>query len=1328
LILSLLHTVLRNSCYLLLCIFAISSFSIAATFNSEKNIIVVNKEEREPLWKQRWDQARELSDQQRYPEAVTKYLSVLEEKPLIEAVKWELCSTYISLKDYDQALVLLESLLESSPDKIEYLISGGQMALLRGNAEQAGRYFGQALELDPGGQLSEQALLGMINALKVQNKKQLTIPLMEQLYQRGVAGREVLIDLARLNRDYQNLEHASYYYLELVKKYRVEPELVKEAAETLEVSGKIEDAAAQWNSYLESNPNYLPYQKKLADYYLEKGETVQGLPHMLDLVENGIDRQKYILEIAQTYLHKLGRTDRALYYFELYKEEFPEGADVSFDIENLRLILANNLLAIVENDGVWMLWRDLARVTPDRIGIYRTMAEMLEGMGRPKEKELLEVLRIILVHDPEDFEIVTKISEILLKRRLFEDCSAHLAQAYELHRNEPNYFLLQAQCQAGEKRDLDELKSYVSYLELLPREEAIRIKALNLAGNIGLVDQMHDLYFKGKKDVKTIAEIPVERSLAYFDGLLKNGQSRIVEELRLGLPKTYTGITLLGKLYGNLAATFFNQNRYYKAEEILRIFGTNYPDSIESFLLFIEYSLQTENKELTAQWLSALKEKIVSTKPELSKSHKSRIFINELRFDELSDKKDVYQRAIDYLNLRIKGNQIIAEDVEILLFIARNYFLTERYELCQHIIKRFRQKFKGNDELSSLLYVATEEINNGADPVASKWNHSLSYSEQLSLYQELLRLNRTNQSILGLTELAALLPSSARTQLMLAEAHMKLFNYAIAHQSYEWLHSQVPAESYFREQLYRIEAMQGNYSEIFKVFSVLKDEAADEDGISARQALNYSEAKLLWARSLWADDQWDESLEIYELVADELNKQMNQLVSQLYTIDNKSMLEPHTSSGSSDLTAENEEMLDRIMSDSYVSENLSSDIAQISAHSYDNYRWYKITDREIAAKSALKAKKFYQAEINYKELVKEEEVVTETIYPDLATIYSRLGRFQEETEVLEKIKEANISYPEIEVAAEKNLRQQQPHLSLVGGYSEEEGRSGFKDITRKYGGIEVQIKPTLHQYLGIVSGRYEYGNSIASTLAKSNYLLGSYTVQFGDTFEGDVNIGFEDFDTDGTTFQLYDFSLKTTLEERVEIFAKLKQDPVDDTIQSLAEGIYRRDFQGGLSLDYLFGMFFGFDVSFLDYNDGNEGEQYYLWSSYRWFGNRSSLDFTYSYLNLSYAETDETRFGGSDDDQDNGLSYWSPGNYWKHNLVALYKLELWPTGRLQSGTSSLTASYGLGFETGDLFVHEFNFDILLEISQSFLVKGTFSTVLSDDYDNQEVYASLVYRW
>ena len=97
-------------------------------------------------------------------------------------------------------------------------------------------------------------------------------------------------------------------------------------------------------------------------------------------------------------------------------------------------------------------------------------------------------------------------------------------------------------------------------------------------------------------------------------------------------------------------------------------------------------------------------------------------------------------------------------------------------------------------------------------------------------------------------------------------------------------------------------------------------------------------------------------------------------------------------------------------------------------------------------------------------------------------------------------------------------------------------------------------------------------------------------------------------------------------------------------------------------------------------------------------------------------------------DDEVGLSYWSPSDYWKHRLAALYKLELWPTGRLQSGTSSFSAMYAIGYETNDVLVNEFEANILLEIAQPFLVKGTFSTVISDDYDNLKGYISLIYRW
>ena len=183
---------------------------------------------------------------------------------------------------------------------------------------------------------------------------------------------------------------------------------------------------------------------------------------------------------------------------------------------------------------------------------------------------------------------------------------------------------------------------------------------------------------------------------------------------------------------------------------------------------------------------------------------------------------------------------------------------------------------------------------------------------------------------------------------------------------------------------------------------------------------------------------------------------------------------------------------------------------------------------------------------------------------------------------------------------------------------------------------------------------------------------------------------------------------------------------MDDTIESLEDNIYRQDVEFGINLDYLFGLFFGFDLSFYDYNDSNEGERYELWGAYRWFGDRSSVDFTYSYLKL---QNDISNGPGPVlDDDDETPSYWSPGDYWKHRLAALYKLELWPTGRLQSGTSSLSAMYALGYEKDDVVVHEFEANILLEIGQPFLVKGTFSTVVSDDYDNLRGYLSLVYRW
>ena len=88
----------------------------------DKTLTIVNQESESPLWKKWWDEARTLAQQQNFEQAIAKYHEVLDEKPHIEEVKWELSKSYIAAEEYGQALVILESLIETSPEKIDYLV------------------------------------------------------------------------------------------------------------------------------------------------------------------------------------------------------------------------------------------------------------------------------------------------------------------------------------------------------------------------------------------------------------------------------------------------------------------------------------------------------------------------------------------------------------------------------------------------------------------------------------------------------------------------------------------------------------------------------------------------------------------------------------------------------------------------------------------------------------------------------------------------------------------------------------------------------------------------------------------------------------------------------------------------------------------------------------------------------------------------------------------------------------------------------------------------------------------------------------------------------
>ena len=506
--------------YVFLFFFYFVTNGTGADIAPQKDIIVVGEESQEPEWKRMWDDGRAHTRNLEYEKAIPFYKNVLKQKPNIEEVKWELCRVYIEIQKYDEASLLLDSLLEVNGSRIEYLLSAGKIALMTQKESQAALYFGQVIEQDPGGIFYMQALEGFIQALVDQDKMKLAIPLMEQLYQSGGESPDLLLNLAQSLSKAGELKKASYYYQELINKYRVSHEVIHQAAYIYEQLEEIDAAAVLWARYLTEAPESLYLRQKLAEYYLAREKNQAALPHLVILLDNNVNREEYLLQTGKIYLLTLGRADKALGYYEHYTNEFPQGENVSSEIENIRLILANNLLSIVENDGVWLLWTDLAKITPDRVGIYRAMADLLEGIG--KNKELLEVLQIINVHRPDDLQIRLKLSSLYYKSKSYQRCLNTLNEVRGNDDLSTQYYMLRMACERALKDDTALMTSYLSYLEQFPDDEGSRIEAIQLGGAIGDLKAVRKL-LAGYKD-RAQKSLASDRNIykAVVDALIVN--------------------------------------------------------------------------------------------------------------------------------------------------------------------------------------------------------------------------------------------------------------------------------------------------------------------------------------------------------------------------------------------------------------------------------------------------------------------------------------------------------------------------------------------------------------------------------------------------------------------------------------------------------------------------------------------------------------------------------------------------------------------------------------------------------------------------------------
>ena len=1303
-------------------------YGYSAEIAPESSVKIVKKNTDDPEWKISWDAARDLANRKSYKKAIEQYRKVLALKPNIEEVQWELSKTLAEVGDYEESSLLLQNLLEIDNRRVVYLITAGRVAMLAGNFEQATTFFGQALEVAPTGKFAVEAQKGFVEGLIAQGKSVLALPLMEQLLAKGELNAELIRNTAKFALETGDEKKSAYYYRQLIEKFRVAPEILLEAATVFEKIENYQEALKLWEKYLEFYPDSVEYLEKAAEFYLQKGKYNGALPHIVKLIELNVNLEKYLLEAGRIFLYYKGRADRALSYYERYRNEFPDGIDVQKKISDIQLILANDFLSIVENDGVWILWRDLAKVTPDRIGIYRAMADLL--LELKKKNEYMEVLQIINLHQPDDFETALKLALLYRDDRKYGKCLSVLKPFAGNITDPRSYYLLKAECEEKTGDDIALLDTLINYLNVFQDDTKTRCKAAGLAGDLG---NLHVLAVLAGKTLKEAQESGKVNDLVfiYIDSLIKNRHlEKALKSLELLIGKTPSGSMAWVALTGKRALILKLQNRSYDVEQELRQRSAFAPDAIEPILDLAENSLESADISSLRIWLS-LAQKKISLKDDSRELEtlKSRVRYLGMRFDELKGKNQKYQNdAEEYLLNRQKNKHLAGPDLKILIYLVEQKYRQGEYKQGKFLLERYKENFIGNREYHSISNMVNEKFK----PENEKGLYlGLGIVELYDVFESLVAADDEKQAENVLKIIMSRPGDRSRAMALAAELYFDTCRYEDALKLYEELVVKFPKEAFFKDRILECDYLAGrNDSFLARIKENADEQLSDADITEIGKAILSPAVRRQLARILWMKGDWQDAIQVYEDLELVLNSKVSDSVKKLenvYMHQLETMAEGDFRDFLLREDRHNTELLSEIMSPSFFTGNLGNQFVQELAGMYSSYRWLEVTRQEYAAKRALNSKKFYQAEKEYEELIEDEEYGSD-VYPDLATIYSRLGKHTKETEMIEKIKEIKSVYPAMKTTAERNIRQRQPNIYYEGMFLKEEGREGLKDLSKFYNGAGFRMQPTIFQQFGLEAGWNTYKNTNDSDKLQSLDLQVNYSIFFNDYLEAGGEFGLEEMSTSGDSYLKYDLYAKGTSGESVEVHVGLSQDVVADNLEVLDKGVYSRSYGAGLTFDPVPSVFVGFDFDVVKYSDSNEGKTFNVWSSYRFFTDTSKYDFTYRYMKIeNNLENGETIPGASADPQF-FVNYWSPGTYWRHLLSFEYRRELWPLGRFYSGTSWFSAKYGIGYESYESVVHMLEADIYLEIHPRFLLKGTLIFDRTEDYDRNEGFLSLVYRW
>ena len=345
-----------------------------------------------PRWKRDWDRARELYHAGQVEQSLVQYELLLQEKGSIDEARWEYTVLLMREKRWDDAARQLERLLERQPGNRDFLLAKARVALEGGNPKEAVRLYGQVYQEDPAGPGGLAALTGLVRALGQVGNREAQLLLLDQLMIRVPDDRSLLTLAGQTAYDLGRFDKAGQLFERVLRLDEKNRDALRFLARIKSRQERLHQAAIYWQRLVALLPDDREANQWLVSYYRDEKSPAMALVHVERLLSKEPSSRKLLLTAARLQ-RAAGHPGRALDYYCLYLDLVPSDSRVMAEREQLRAELARNLLSLAENGGAVQLWEDLARLTRDREGVYRSMADLLGRQHKEKERDdLLKVL------------------------------------------------------------------------------------------------------------------------------------------------------------------------------------------------------------------------------------------------------------------------------------------------------------------------------------------------------------------------------------------------------------------------------------------------------------------------------------------------------------------------------------------------------------------------------------------------------------------------------------------------------------------------------------------------------------------------------------------------------------------------------------------------------------------------------------------------------------------------------------------------------------------------------------------------------------------------